>query len=272
VAIHPTAVVDRAAEIDPSVEVGPYAVIDGPVKIDPEVRIYPHAYLTGWTEVGPGCRIHPFAVIGHLPQDSHFTGERTYCRIGAGTVIREHASVHRGTQPESATIIGQNCFLLAGAHVGHNCVLGDRVTLINGAQLAGHVQIGEGAVVSANAMFHQFVRVGEHTMIGGGTPVTMDVPPFMTVPGRNACSGINLVGMRRNGFSRPEIDELRRAYRVLYRTPQPIPRLIEQLETRIETPAGRRLLAFLKAPSRRGLAIGVRHAYRRSAESPDEES
>ena len=263
-AIHPTAIVDSAAEIDRSAEVGPYAVIEGPVRIAEDVRIYHHAYVTGWTEIGPRCEIHPFCTIGHLPQDFHFGGERSYCRIGAGTIIREYVTVHRGSQPESTTVVGQDCFLLAYAHVGHNCVIGDRVTIVNSVNLGGHTEVGPGAVLSAGAMSHQFVRIGEYAMVGGGSELTLDALPFMTVQFRNACSGPNLVGLRRNGFSQEEIAEIREAYKLIYRSGVPLSKAMGELEATLQTNPGRRLLAFMKAPSKRGLGAGPRHVYRRS--------
>lgn len=263
-AIHPTAIIDSAAEIELSVDVGAYAVIDGPVKIAAGARIHPHAYLTGWTEIGPRCEIHPFASVGHVPQDFHFGGEKTYCRIGAGTVIREYVSVHRGAQPESATVVGRDCFFLANSHVGHNCVIGDRVTLINGVCVGGHCQVGTGALFSALSSTHQFVRIGQYAMLGGGAQAVMDVPPFMTVVTRNTCCGVNVVGMRRGAFSREEIAELRQAYKLLYRSSLPVGKAVARLEAQVETQAGRALLDFLHAPSRRGIGVGPHHVYRRS--------
>ncbi len=263
-AIHPTAIIDSAAELGRNVEVGAYAVIDGPIRIHDDARIYPHAYLTGWTEIGPRCQIHPFACVGHLPQDSHFEEHKSYCRIGAGTVIREHCSIHRGTQPDSVTIIGQDCLILAGCHVGHNCVVGDRVTMISGSAMAGHVEIGPGAVISALACAHQFVRIGQLAMISGGGLVTMDIPPFMTMQSRNLCTGINRVGLRRAEFSGDQIDELHRAYKTLFRSGLPGPKAIARLADEVHTDAGRTLLEFLRAPSKRGVAIGPSHAHRRS--------
>ncbi len=263
--IHPTAIVDSEAEIDPSAEVGPYAIIEGPVRIAAEARIYHHAYVTSWTEIGPRCQIHPFATVGHLPQDFHFGGERSHCRIGAGTIVREYGSIHRGTQPESTTIVGQDCVLLAYVHVGHNCVLGDRVTAVNSTNFGGHTEVGTGAVISAAASTHQFVRIGEYAMVGGNSELTLDALPFMTVQMRNLVSGPNLVGLRRNGFSAEEIAEIRRAYKLLFRSGMPISKATDEFEAQVQTDAGRRLLAFLRAPSKRGLGAGPRHAYRRSA-------
>jgi UDP-N-acetylglucosamine acyltransferase len=264
--IHPTAIIHPSAEIDPNADIGPYVIVDGPVNVAAGTRIYPHVYLTGHTEIGPDCQVHPFASVGHLPQDTNHKGERTYCRIGRGTVLREYVSVHRGTQPESTTIVGADCLLFAGSHVAHNCQLADRVTLINGALLAGHVTVGERAVISGNAAAHQFVRIGECAMAAGMSTLSMDVPPFMTMLSRNLCSGVNLVGMRRAGLSREEIREIRDAYRILYRTNRAINTCLQELKEMVQTPAGRRLWQFLEQPSKRGIGIGARHAYRRSVD------
>lgn len=256
--IHPTAIVDKQAEIDPTAEIGAYAIIDGPVRIGPRTRVYPHAYLDGWTEIGADCRIHPHAVVGHLPQDLAFTGEKSYCRVGDGTIIREGVSIHRGTMPGSATVIGQRCFLMANSHVAHNCVVGDDVKMANGALLAGHVHVQHGAFISGNTVVHQFVRIGELVMTQGSAIISMDVPPFFMVSQLNTCVGLNVIGMRRAGFGPEERAELREAYRLLYRRGLSFRGAVQQLAERVKTPAGRRLVEFLQAPSKRGIMGGRR--------------
>ena len=146
--IHPTAVVDSKARIDPTATVGAYTIIEGEVQIGPNTVIYPQAYISGWVEIGAGCQVHPGAVLGHVPQDFHFDGCRSFLRIGDGTIIREHASIHRGTQPESETVVGKNCFIMGYSHIGHNCVVGDNVKIANMTLLAGHVTVGEGTFIS----------------------------------------------------------------------------------------------------------------------------
>lgn len=252
--IHPTAIVDQHVEIDPTAEIGPYAIIEGEVTIGPGVRILARAHLCGWTRIGEGCEIHMGAVVGHLPQDRAFSGGRSYCEIGRRTVIREYVTIHRGTSPESKTVIGEGCFIMAGAHVGHNCMLGDRVTLMNCALLAGHVKVGSGAVLSANAIFHQFVRVGELVMVSGGAQIVVDVPPFLTAYGRNCLMGVNRIGMLRANMARAEIDEIRAAFRILYRSAKPLSRTIPLLADTLVTPAGRRLVEFLQSDHKRPLA------------------
>ena len=250
--IHQTAIVDRNAEIDPSADIGPYVVIEGEVQIGPGTKVYAGAYLTGWTTIGANCEIHPHAVIGHLPQDLHFDGAKSYCRIGDGTVIREHVTVHRGTQPESETILGKNCFLLAGSHVAHNCVLEDQVTLINAAQIGGHVTIGRRAVISSGTAVHQFCRIGEMAMLSGDSSFSVDVPPYMTACFRNAAVGINTIGMQRGGATSEEIAEIREAYKILFLRGKLFRAAIEEVEQKVTTDYGRKLVEFLKQPSKKG--------------------
>lgn len=267
--IHPSAVVDKQAEIDPAAEIGPYAVIEGPVQIAAGVKVYPHAYVCGWTRIGEGCEIHIGAVIGHLPQDRAFTGERSYCEIGRGTVLREYVTVHRGTTPESKTVVGENCLLFANAHIAHNCTIGDGVLVMNSALLAGHIRVGGGAVLSGNAVFHQFARIGELAMIGGGAEVAVDVPPYLMVYGRNQLNGVNRVGMLRAKMPRAEIDEIRLAYRLLYRSGKPVSRVIPQLAETLVTPAGRRFVEFLQEEHKRPL-IRARDRRGSDGDSADE--
>ena len=254
--IHPTAIIDRHAEIDPTAEIGPYVVIDGPVRIGARTRVMANAWLTGWTTIGEDCTIYPFASIGAPPQDFHYTGERSYCRLGNRVTVREGVTIHRGTQPESETVIGDDCNLLVQVHIGHNVVLNKGVTVIVAAALAGHVEVHDKAVLSSNAVVHQFVRIGELAMIAANARVGMDVPPFMMVHGESAIVAHNVVGMRRAGYDREAIHEIREAYRLLYRSGQTFRRSVEQLAERVQTPAGQKLVAFLTAPSKRGIAGG----------------
>lgn len=255
--IHPTAIVDSQAQVAESADIGPHVVIEGSVSIGEHVKIYPNAYIAGWTEVGHDCQIHPGAVVGHVPQDFHYGGERSFCRIGAGTIIREFASIHRGTQPESCTIVGENCFILGYAHIGHNCELGDGVKVYNCTGLSGHVTVGDNAIVSGYSLIHQFVRIGEYAMIGGGTRLTKDLPPYMMGLHESECVGINALGLRRSGrFSTDEIREVREAYRTLYRSGQMFRTAVAALEAQVATKTGRAILEFLRAESKRGIIGG----------------
>jgi len=253
--IHPTAVVDVSAEIDPAAEIGAWVVIERNVRIGAGTRIYPHAYISEGTTLGQRCQIHPFAVVGHHPQDVKWTGEPSFTQVGDETIIREHATIHRGTLPGSTTVIGQRCFIMANGHVAHNAQVGNQVIIANGALISGHVQVGDRAFISGNVVVHQFVRIGELAMIGGGTRVGTDVPPFMTVIERNYLVGPNVVGLRRAGFSAAERHEIRRAYQLLCRSGLPFQQAVEQIAQMVRTAPGQRLVEFLRAPSRRGIMI-----------------
>lgn len=250
--IHPTAIVDKSAELDATVEVGAFAVVEKNVHIAAHTRLWPHAYVSEGTTLGEGCQIHPFAVVGHLPQDLKFKGEPTFTEVGAGTVVREHASIHRGEMPGSRTIVGQRCFIMATGHIAHNCVVGDDVVIANSGLLAGHVHVGSRAFVSGHVGIHQFTRIGEFAMLAGRASVVLnDIPPFMLVeqPGP---VGINVIGLRRAGFSPAERLELRECHRLLYRSGLHFPIAIERVIAKVQTEPGRRLAAFLQAPSKRG--------------------
>lgn len=256
--IHPTAIVDPRAEIHPSADIGPHAVIDGPVRVGANCRILWHAIVCGRTEIGENCCIHPFAVVGHAPQDRAYKGEDTACTIGNDTVIREYASIHRGTGHGTATTIGRRCMVMASAHVGHNCRIGDDVTLVNAVLLAGHVSVGNGAFLGGMAGVHQFTRIGELAMIGGQALIRMDVPPFFTAVRFGECSGVNTVGLRRAGFTAEQRAELSMAYRVLYRSGRVFTHAVEEIDRQLHTAPGRRLVQFLREPSKRGIT-GGRH-------------
>ncbi len=255
--IHPTAIIDPQAEIAETADVGPHVVIEGPVKVGEGVKIYPNAYLSGWTEIGPNCEIHPGAVVGHLPQDFHFSGEQSYCRIGSGTIIREFASIHRGTQPESWTIVGDKCLILGYAHLGHNCILGNNVKVYNCAALGGHVTVEDDAILSGYSLIHQFVRIGQFALIGGGTRLTKDLPPYMMALHESECIGYNAIGLRRSGrFSSDEINGVKDAYRLLYRSGKMFRDAVKTLEATARTKTGRAILEFVNAESKRGIIGG----------------
>lgn len=250
--IHPTAIVDSSAEIDAAAEIGAYAVVEQNVRIGAEARLFAHGYVAEGTTLGRRCQVHPFAIVGHWPQDLKWTGVPSYTQIGDETIIREHVSIHRGTTPGSTTVIGQRCFIMSTGHIGHNCVVGDDVTIATGAMLAGHVEVGPRAFISGNVVLHQFMRVGELAMIGGNVALAQDVPPFMLVRFPQVILGPNTVGLRRAGMSSEERFEVRRCYRTLYRSGLPFPKAVEQVVGLVRTDAGRRLLEFLRSPSKRG--------------------
>jgi UDP-N-acetylglucosamine acyltransferase len=216
-AIHATAIVNPKAELDSSVEVGPNVIIEEHVKIGAGTRIWANAYLTGHTEIGRDNQIHMGAVIGHEPQDLKFDRTcRSYLKIGDRNVFREYCTVHRGTGPESATIIGNDCYLMANAHVGHNCVVGNNVIIVNSVLLAGHVRVDDYAIISGGAVVHQFTHIGRLAMCSGNARISMNVPPFTLEAERNEIHALNLVGLRRMKISREAIAELKRLYQLFY--------------------------------------------------------
>lgn len=232
--------------------IGAYAIVERGTHIGPECRLWPHAFVAEGTTLGRGVQVHPFAVVGHWPQDLKWDGRPSYTRIGDGAVIREHASVHRGTMPDSTTVVGAECYIMAGGHVGHNCAVGERVIIANTALLAGHVHVGDRAFISGGVAVHQFTRVGELAILSGrAKAVTNDAPPFMMI-GPAGPTGLNLVGLRRAGLSAEELRELRVCYRVLYRERLPWAAALGRAAAIAQTPAGQRLIAFLKGPSKRG--------------------
>jgi UDP-N-acetylglucosamine acyltransferase len=244
--IHPTAIVSPKAELDSSVEVGPHAVIEEHVRIGAGTRVLANAYLTGHTTIGRNNQIHIGAVIGHEPQDLKFDRTcRSYLAIGDRNIFREYVTIHRGTAPESTTVIGSDCFLMANSHVGHNCVLGNRVIMANAVLLAGHVHIGDRAFVSGGAVVHQFILVGKVAMISGLSRITMDVPPFTTVAERNEVHGLNTIGLKRAGLSVEALNELKKLYRLFHRSDLTVPAALAQA-TDLTTPEAREFVEFIR--------------------------
>jgi UDP-N-acetylglucosamine acyltransferase len=209
--IHPTAVIEPGAILGQGVRVGPFACVGPKVVLGDGVELKPHAVVTGDTHIGPGSTVFSFAVVGEVPQDLKYAGEPTALRIGARTRIREHATLNIGTvQGGGVTRVGDDCLIMAGVHVAHDCQLGDRVIIAGGAALAGHVVLGDDVIVGGLAGVHQFVRVGRGAMIGGLSMVAHDVLPFGLVSGdRGRLEGWNLVGLKRRQMPRADIQALR---------------------------------------------------------------
>lgn len=210
------AFVSKKARIHKNAEIGPFAIIEDDVELAPNVKVWPHAYICNGVTIGEGSQIHMGAVIGHFPQDLAFENKKSYTKIGARTVIREYATIHRGTKEGTSTVIGDDCYLMAVSHVGHNCQIGNNVIIANGALLGGYITVEDSAFISGNVVIHQFCRIGALAMIGGFTGVNMDVPPYMLVRGPSVIRSLNLVGLRRAKITKEAISGIREAYKVLF--------------------------------------------------------
>ena len=216
--IDKTAVISKKAKIDSDVEIGPFCVIGDDVEIGSGSCIKSHVVIQGNSKIGKNNIIFPFAAIGQVPQDLKFGGEKSFIEIGDNNKIREHVTIHLGTKGDNLiTKIGDNCLLMVASHVAHDCVVGDGVILANNATLAGHVKLEDNVIVGGLAAIHQFVRVGRGAMIGGMSGVENDVMPYSLVMGERASlAGLNLIGLKRKGFSREQIAKLREFYRLVF--------------------------------------------------------
>jgi UDP-N-acetylglucosamine acyltransferase len=222
--IHEKALVDPAAEIADDVEIGPFSVIGPKVRIGPGSWVGPHVVITGRTTIGKNTRIFQFASMGEEPQDKKYDGEDTELIIGDDNTIRELCTFSRGTiQGDGKTIIGNNNWIMACVHIAHDCQLGDNIIMANNASLAGHVTVGNWAILSGYSLIHQFCTVGEHSFTSFASHVNQSIPPYVTVSGEKAkARGVNIEGLKRRGYSKDQIQQVRRAYRVLYRSDLPL--------------------------------------------------
>jgi UDP-N-acetylglucosamine acyltransferase len=200
----------------PSGHIHPTAIVQEGARLGTGCIVHAYAVITRHCELGEAVVVHPFAVVGGEPQDLSFQADTpSGVRVGPRTVIREHVTISRATRPGTATAVGADCFLMASCHVAHDCRVGDRVVIANSVLLAGHVQIGDHCFLGGGAVLHQFCRVGESAMIGGGARISRDVPPYCRVTERDVLIGLNVVGLRRRGFSRQAMAEIKGAYQVL---------------------------------------------------------
>jgi len=252
VSIHKTAIVSKNAQIDKSVEIGPFAIIEDDCILEKNVKIYAHAYVASGTEIKEGTEVHMGAVLGHVPQDLAYDGKKTFLKIGKKNIIREYVTIHRGTKEGTSTIIGDENFLMGLSHVGHNCNIGNKVVLANGALLAGYINVGDAAFISGNVVVHQFCNIGTLSIIGGFSGVNKDVPPYMAVRGPSSVWSVNLVGLRRAGFDRSVIRDIREAFRLIYKSGLNTKQAVEKI---LEIKPGKeimRLVEFIKN-SKRGI-------------------
>ena len=261
--IHPTALIAPGAQIAADVSIGPWCTVGPDVVLEAGVRLISHVVVDGHTVVGEGAVVYPFCTIGLPPQDLKYRGEPTETVIGPRTQLREHCTIHRGTVTGSGvTRVGSDCLLMAVVHVAHDCALGDGVIVANNVVMGGHVSIGDHAVIGGASALHQFVRIGRGAMVGGVSGVEADVVPFTTVMGNRAyLSGLNLVGLKRRGVERDGLHRVRAAFRALFVEGEGVfAERVSRVREMASDPFVAEMLAFVEAPSRRGL---IRHTDRR---------
>jgi UDP-N-acetylglucosamine acyltransferase len=254
--IHETAIVDPDAVLGAGVEVGPFAMIGPNCFVGENSVIGPRASLERNVRLGANVKIGVGSVIGGDPQDLKFRGEETWAEIGDGTTVREYATINRGTAHSMRTSVGRNCFIMSYVHLGHDCHVGDGVILSNAVQLAGHVTIEDRATISGLSAVHQFVRIGRHAFIGGCSRVAKDVPPFLKAVGNPVkLYGLNSVGLQRSGFEETVLLELKRAYRLLFRSELNLTQAIERANAELNPlPEVRHFLNFIEE-SQRGVGF-----------------
>jgi len=234
--IHSTAVVSPEANLQEGIEIGPYSVIGPNVKIGKDTVVGPHVVIEGHTEIGERCRIFQFTSIGAVPQDLKFDGKETKVIIGNNNTIREFVTIHSATSADiGMTFLGDNNLIMAYCHVAHNCKLGNNIVMANAANLAGHIHVEDYAIIGGLSGVHQFARIGCHSIIGGASAVVQDIPPYITVSGNRARPyGLNLIGLKRRGFSEETIKALKKAYKIVFRSSLLLSVAIERIKEEVE--------------------------------------
>lgn len=256
----PLAYIHPEAKIDPSVVIEPFAAIYNDVEIGEGTHIGANVTILEGTRIGKNCRIFPGAVIGGIPQDLKFKGEKSLAIIGDNTTIREFVTVNRGTAAKGRTIVGSDCLIMAYSHVAHDCNIGNDVIIGNATQLAGEVEIFDHAILGGGTLVHQFSRIGSHVMVQGGSKVTKDVPPYVMAGREPICfEGVNSVGLRRRGFTNEQINSILDVYRIIYQLKMSIPHAVEQIVEELpESIEREEILGFIKNSSR-GIIKGIRN-------------
>lgn len=251
--VAPTARVHPNAQVGPQAVIGEYCIVEEDVVIGAFSRLDPYVYVKRWTTLGERNEISAGTVLGTDPLDKNFSGERSYLRIGKENIIREHYTISRGTQPESSTEIGDGNYIMTSGHIAHNCKIGNNCVIASCALVAGHVEVEDQAFISGGVVIHQFSKIGRLAMIGGNSRVNSDVPPFFLFSDFNvAAKGLNLVGLRRAGFSKAEIAALKMAYKILYRSGLKLEEALGRIEREVETEHARHLVNFIRS-SKRGI-------------------
>jgi UDP-N-acetylglucosamine acyltransferase len=234
--IHPTAIIDSRAEIDSNVTIGPYAIISPDVRIGSGTTIGPYTTIDQYVTIGEDCQIFQYASIGGAPQDLKFHGEKSYLKIGRGTIIREFVTINRGTENGGGiTEVGEENYLMAYTHIAHDCRTGRRVILANNSTLAGHIILGDNVTVGGLVAIHQFVQIGDFAYIGGKSAVVKDIPPYVIAAGdRATLHGLNNVGLKRHKFSKSTLHELKKTYRIFFRIGLTVKQASERVRAEVE--------------------------------------
>ena len=269
--IHPSAVIGEDVALGDDNEIGPQVVIEDGVRIGSGNRIWARAFVGRGTTLGDGNQIHPGAVVGHVPQDLAWGEWPSFTRIGNRNHFREYVTIHRGTKENSETVIGDDNFFMAYAHVAHDCRVGNKVTLVNCGSLTGYCQVDDGAILSGFVGLHQFTRVGRLSLISAVSAANRDVPPFLIAGGRPAVAiGVNLVGMRRAGFAPAARNDVKKAFRILYRSGLPVTEAVERIEAELSGEAIDAMVAFIRESKRGVIAYGEASMAHRRQQKPGE--
>jgi len=251
--IHPTAIIDPKAEIDNDVTIGPYAIIKADACIGSGTTIGPHATIEQYTTIGSDCQIYQYASVGGAPQDLKFHGEKSYLKIGRGTVIREFVTINRGTEVGGGvTEVGEENYLMAYTHIAHDCKTGKKVIFSNNSGLAGHITVGNYVTFGGFVGVHQFVEIGDYAYIGAKSAIVKDIPPYVIASGdRAGLHGLNNVGLKRNNFSKSTIIELKKAYRICFRFGLTVKQATERVKAQVEQiPEVKTFMKFIVESSR----------------------
>ncbi len=269
--IHPTAIIHPSAKLHESVSVGPYAVIEGPAEIGEGCTVASHTIIGGHVVMGRANTIGHGALIGGDPQDLAFRpAVKSRVVIGDGNNIREYVTIHRGTQDGTETLVGNGCFLMAGAHLAHNVHLGSHVILANNVLLGGHVHAGDRVFIGGGSAVHQHIRIGSHAICQGLSVISKDVPPFVMAAGRNGVVGLNIIGLRRNGFTVAQRAEIKSAFDLLYRSGKNVSQALAAAEGQTWTDAGRLFWAFVAATKKKGICAWIGTGRNRDARDEHE--
>ncbi len=249
--IHPTAIVSPKAKLGENIHVAPYAIIEDDVEIGNGTIVGPHAAIYNGARIGENVKIFQAAAIANAPQDLKYAGEKTYFHIGDNTVIREYVTLHRGTVETGKSTIGSNCLIMAYAHIAHDCFIGNKCIIANSVQIAGHITIGDWVIIGGGSLVHQFGIIGDHAMIQGGLSVAADVPPYvMAANTPMKYSGLNVIGLRRRGFSNDDIQTLKNAYKMFYFSGLNTSDAKSKLETEFDNKYVKNIIEFINQSKR----------------------